>query len=66
MREEHKYQCQMCGCIHEADREYKTEDIYVQLWCSKCRKETAQLYIGTDMLDKYSTYNINLDERFFI
>ena len=66
MRNEHKWQCQVCGKVHETDKEYKVKDIYARLWCSACEKETSQLYIGTDMLDKYSTYNVNLDERFFI
>ena len=66
MREEHRFQCQVCGKIHETDREYKAKNIYIKLWCDQCEKETAQLYIGTDMLDKYSTYNINFDERFYL
>ena len=66
MREEHKYQCQKCGQICSTDREYKTEDIYVRLWCNQCRKETVQLYVGKNDLEFHEYANVNLDSRFFI
>lgn len=66
MREEHKWQCQVCGAIHTTDREYKTEDIFVRLWCSQCRKETTQLYVGKNDLEFHEYANPNLDSRFFI
>ena len=66
MDKTHYYQCQNCGEISKAKFEYKTEDIFVDLWCDQCATETPQLYIGADLLEKYELYNVNLDQRYFI
>lgn len=66
MSEKYYYQCQQCGEIHEARFEYKTESVFVDLWCSECETETPQLYVGMDLLDFYENYNPNWDERFYL
>lgn len=66
MSEKYYWQCQRCGDIHETRFEYKTENMFVDLYCGQCETETPQLYVGTDLLDFYENYNPNWDARFFI
>ena len=66
MSEKYYYQCQNCGSISETRFKYKAKDAFVNLWCDECEKETSQLYIGVDLLEKYLYMNPNFDERFFI
>ena len=66
MSEKYYWQCQRCGDIHETRFEYKTENMFVDLYCGQCETETPQLYVGTDLLEKYLYMNPNFDERFFI
>lgn len=66
MSEKYYWQCQRCGDIHETRFEYKTENMFVDLYCGQCETETPQLYVGTDLLEKYLYMNPNFDEQFFI
>ena len=66
MSEKYYWQCQRCGDIHETRFEYKTENMFVDLYCGQCETETPQLYVGTDLLAKYLYMNPNFVERFFI
>lgn len=66
MSDKYYWQCQRCGDIHETRFEYKTENMFVDLYCGQCETETPQLYVGTDLLKKYLYMNPNFDERFFI
>lgn len=49
MSEKYYWQCQRCGDIHETRFEYKTENMFVDLYCGQCETETPQLYVGTDL-----------------
>ena len=44
MSEKYYWQCQRCGDIHETRFEYKTENMFVDLYCAQCETETPQLY----------------------
>ena len=47
------FQCSCCGNIHRVSRKYRPQedDIYVPLWCERCRDQTEQLYCGDDIND---------------
>ena len=66
MSKKYYWQCQRCGDIHETRFEYKTENMFVDLYCGQCETETSQLYVGTDLLEKYLYMNPNFDERFYL
>ena len=65
MKEKGWTQCQTCGCLHQAELEYASEDdLYIQAHCPKCRDETKHLWCG-EQEDIYMNYNLNLDPRFY-
>ena len=60
------FQCS-CGSIHRVSSKYKPEsnEIYVILWCPKCKEYTRQLYCGDDMNSLYELYDVNIDPRMY-
>lgn len=59
-------QCQVCGKLHRANVKYSSEDdLYIQLYCPRCRDGTNHLLIGEHADDVYIYGNANLDERFY-
>ncbi len=66
-RDKEIFQCSCCGNIHKVDEKYKPrgDDIYVQLWCEKCKEHTQQLYCGDNIDDLYMLYDINIDPRMY-
>lgn len=61
------FQCSCCGNIHNVDSKYKPrgDNIYVTLWCEKCKDYTKQLYCGNNINDLYELYNTNIDPRMY-
>ena len=61
------FQCSCCGTIHKVNEKYKPEEdqIYVSLWCERCRGQTAQLYCGDNESEIYELYNLNIDSRYY-
>lgn len=66
-RDKEIFQCSCCGHIYKAKSEYKPrgDDIYVTLWCPKCKKYEKQLYCGDDEDQIYELYDINIDKRYY-
>lgn len=66
-RDKEIFQCGCCGNIHKVDEKYKPKknQIYVALWCEKCKKYTWQLHCGDSIDEFYALYNANLDERMY-
>ena len=60
------FQCS-CGHIHKVNEKYKPKDdeIYVTLWCPKCREYSRQLYCGDDINDLSMLCDINVDPRMY-
>lgn len=58
-------QCQECGCVHQVDIQFKTEELFVRLWCPKCRDGTTHLLCGDKEEDLYATYNLNIDPKYY-
>ena len=66
-RDKEIFQCNCCGSIHKVNEKYKPrgDDIYMTLWCQKCREYTRQLYCGDDESEIYALYDANLDSRYY-
>lgn len=66
-RDKEIFQCSCCGHISKVDGRYKPEDdqVYVPLWCERCRDQTTQLYCGDDESDLYMLYDTNIDPRMY-
>ncbi len=66
-RDKEIFQCSCCGNIHKVDEKYKPEEdqIYVSLWCERCRDQTTQLYCGDNIDDLYMLYDTNIDPRMY-
>lgn len=66
-RDKEIFQCGCCGHIHKVDGRYKPEEeqIYVPLWCERCRDQTLQLYCGDNESELYSLYDVNIDPRYY-
>ena len=66
-RDKEIFQCSCCGNIHKVSSKYRPEEdeIYVPLWCPKCRETTKQLYCGDDEDKLYELYDVNLDPRYY-
>lgn len=66
-RDKEIFQCSCCGNIHKVDEKYKPEDdqIYVPLWCDRCRDQTIQLYCGDDIDSLYELYDLSKDSRYY-
>ena len=60
-------QCQSCGHLHRENvKGYKlVDDLFIIMKCKKCNKYTSHLLCGTEDIDIYSTYNANVDPRYF-
>lgn len=59
-------QCQKCGTIFQVDeRNNYIEYLYIQAKCPYCEHENDMLNIGKDILDKYTYYNVVMDERYY-
>lgn len=60
-------QCQQCGTIFQVDEESKQsiEEIYIYAECPCCKYEGNMLNIGKDILEKYTFYNVVMDERYY-
>lgn len=59
-------QCQKCGTIFQVDeRNNYIEYLYIQAKCPCCEHENYMLNIGKDILDKYTYYNVVMDERYY-
>lgn len=65
-RDKEIFQCS-CGSIHKVSEKYKPDgdQIYVPLWCDKCKEYTQQLYCGDDDNEFYALYDVNVDPRFY-
>ena len=59
-------QCE-CGLVHKADLKKCNiiDDIYVELWCSRCHKISHQLLCGDKAEDIYILYDSSKDVRFY-
>lgn len=67
MREENWMQCQVCGQLHKVKmKDTSDEDVFIELYCPRCRDETSHILIGKYREDVYLYGNMNLDERYFI
>ena len=60
-------QCQCCGGLHKEDIRGHTiiDEMYVTMKCKKCKEITSHLLCGTEDIDIYLTYNLNVDPRYF-
>lgn len=59
-------QCQKCGKIFQVDEQNDyIEYLYIQAKCPCCEHENYMLNIGKDILDKYTYYNVVMDERYY-
>lgn len=59
-------QCQKCGTIFQVDDQNNyIEYLYIQAKCPCCEHENYMLNIGKDILDKYTYYNVVMDERYY-
>lgn len=59
-------QCQKCGTIFQVDEPNNyIEYLYIQARCPCCEHENYMLNIGKDILDKYTYYNVVMDERYY-
>lgn len=59
-------QCQKCGTIFQVDEQNNyIEYLYIQAKCPCCEHENYMLNIGKDILDKYTYYNVVMDERYY-
>lgn len=59
-------QCQKCGTIFQVDEQNNyIEYLYIQARCPCCEHENYMLNIGKDILDKYTYYNVVMDERYY-
>lgn len=59
-------QCQKCGTIFQVDEQNNyIEHLYIQAKCPCCEHENYMLNIGKDILDKYTYYNVVMDERYY-
>ena len=60
-------QCQKCGTIFQVDDQNNyIEYLYIQAKCPCCEHENYMLNIGKDILDKYTYYNVVMDERYYM
>ena len=61
------FQCSCCGSITRVDSKYKPREdqIYVPLWCERCKDLKMQLYCGEDESNLYELYNLNVDSRYY-
>lgn len=64
MREESYVQCQACGYLHKTKIELSDEDLYIKVYCPKCRDGTKHLWCG-EPEDVYMNYNLNVDPRYY-
>jgi hypothetical protein len=66
-RDKEIFQCSCCGSINKTDERYKPrgDDIYVILWCPKCKRYERQLYCGDSMDTLYELYNLNIDSNYY-
>ena len=61
-------QCQTCGKLHQIkskDVSIPGDDLYIEVFCPKCRSETKHLWCGEDETEIYIYYNANLDPRYY-
>ena len=59
-------QCQKCGTIFQVNEQHNyIEYLYIQAKCPCCEHENYMLNIGKDILDKYTYYNVVMDERYY-
>ena len=59
-------QCQKCGTIFQVDEQNNyIEYLYIKAKCPCCEHENYMLNIGKDILDKYTYYNVVMDERYY-
>ena len=65
MKEDGWVQCQNCGHLHKAKIQLSVDDLYIDVYCPKCRDETKSLWCGKDATDIYYYYNANLDQRVY-
>ena len=66
-RDKEIFQCSCCGHINRVDVKYKPQEneIYVPMWCERCRDQTTQLYCGDNINDLYELYDVNIDPKFY-
>lgn len=57
-------QCSQCGHIYPINREYKTEDVYINSRCPQCNAKRG-LYLGANQDEYYELMDINLDQRYY-
>ena len=66
MNNKHRYQCQVCGKLQWSEIPFYIEDeLFTNLKCGHCKRETNHLYVGDDGLDLYEMYNINVDPKYY-
>ena len=61
-------QCQRCGELYQVkskDTSISDDDLYIDIFCPKCRSGTKHLLIGENREDVYQFGNIVLDERYY-
>ena len=61
-------QCQTCGELYQVDSKKTSiseDDLYIHIFCPRCRNGTKHLLIGENREDVYRFGNIVLDERYY-
>lgn len=64
MGEDSWVQCQSCGELHKTKVDLSDEDLYIEIYCPKCRDRTKHLRCGKQE-DVYMNYNLNVDPRYY-
>ena len=68
MKDDVFVQCQVCGKLYRAKSEdvsISDEDLYIKIFCPKCRDDTDHLWCGENETEIYYYYNANLDSRYY-
>ena len=61
-------QCQVCGKLHRVQHKHTSisdDDLYMKIFCPKCKDTTKHLWCGENEAEIYMYYNANLDPRYY-
>lgn len=67
MKKKSYWQCSVCGQVHHISQTYKidSDDIYKEIYCTRCEENTQQLWCGHDILSFYELYDHTKDSRYY-